>query len=48
MFPLAHSSKQTNIIYAEQLLFLTTSYNIPGSCFAVMASEPANYLVSVL
>jgi hypothetical protein len=32
----------------EQLPFLTTSYNIPGSCFAVMTSEPANYLVSVL
>jgi hypothetical protein len=48
MFPLAHSSRQTGIIYAEQLGFLITFYNIPGSCFAVMTSEPANYLVSVL
>jgi hypothetical protein len=48
MFPLAHSARQTGTIYAEQLPFLTISYNIPGSCFAIMTSEVANYLVSVL
>jgi len=45
---LTQSSSQTSVIYAEQLPFLTTSYNIPGRCFAVMTSEPANYLVGVL
>jgi len=47
LFPLAHSSWQTNIIYTAQLPFLTTSYNnIPARCFAVMTTEPANYQVS--
>jgi len=47
-FTLAHSSRQINIVYAEQLPFLPTSYNIPRRCFAVMTSQPANYLMSVI
>jgi hypothetical protein len=48
MFPLAYISRQAIAIYAEQLPFVTNSYNIPRSCFAVMTSETANYLVIVL